>query len=1172
MWLEGVEIPERLVSAHTNGDLVLFVGAGASVDEPSGLPTFHGLAKRLAEDSQKQPPADGEALDKALGSLKMSGVDVHLKVREIIGDPASKPNELHRAIGSLALASPKPKIITTNYDRHLSECLEEGVDEFPSMAFPQREDFTGIVYLHGSTKELPENLVVTDADFGSVYLEAPWTAAQFLSRVFRAHTVLFIGYSHEDTLMEYLARSLPPESERYAFCLDEPDQDERWRDFGIQPIAYPSHKVLPQLIGKWVERAHMGILDHERRVKNIVSGTPPLSREDESYMDETMRSPERLRLFTENARGVEWLRWIKDRPEFKRIFDPLAEFVQPDHLARWFAEHYAARPETLDEALSVFHNHGGQFNRHLLQEMAWQVRTALDSDEDEGERAKIWIPLLVNQAPAHVGGDLLRILDKCDPVKDPHETLLLFDHLLMPKAALPQFSYGTNGMRLEPHLHGVSQSFDHLLGEYWQNKLQPSLTEESLAIDVAIIADQHIRTAHRIAAANGNVESEWIRLSFTRSAVEDHEQNRPSRHEGLSLLIDIARDTLEALLEHHPEHAEHYLTSWGESSAPLMRRLAIHGWTERNDATPDEKIDWLRGTGWLSDIYLRHESMRLLARTLPGASQECVGALVLDVQIELQEKLDQDRQERDEMPAQSSDERTAYNLLEWIARYAPEVEAAQEAFNAVQAQHPGWLPSDHPDFLIWSGPGEWLPQKRLDPDELHLMLQKDPVDAINHLTSLREYKDAHSDEMNRDEGLNSLDATVQAYPTDGVTVIDLLVDNDAPSDAATRQRLAQAVLSAWTHVDINDVLCDAITQRLDRMWAIGTNEWIQKSDTFGSDVDWLTHAFNHWGGEFARVVLQLIDFEYHKAGDGWIGLPEPLKSVLAAMITGNDDPSALAQAILAGRVRYLFAVDEQWCLSSVLPLLDPEIDERRAVRCWDAYLTAGATNQAMLEAGHLDYYLKMVSRLDQISEHSRHDYFGHLAAIALFSGMNPIEQGWLDRFTATAEIKARTHWIGAIASDLTELSGDAADAQWDRWMRTYWENRLNSTPKAMTKDEAASLTSWAFCLDNRFPEAVELACQHSAPVDQADNNLDWILGRIYHHSDNTDHVEAHPKETTILLTHILSSVKALPPQGQSILRYRLDEMVSALLSNLAPQQSTSLREQAVRLGIATSSG
>lgn len=123
MFLEGVEIPDRLVSEHNEGSLLLFVGAGASVDEPSGLPTFYGLTKQLAEDSHKQPPREGEALDKALGSLSKRGVDVHYKVREIIGNPASKPNEMHRAVADLALASPNPKIITTNYDRHLSTCL-----------------------------------------------------------------------------------------------------------------------------------------------------------------------------------------------------------------------------------------------------------------------------------------------------------------------------------------------------------------------------------------------------------------------------------------------------------------------------------------------------------------------------------------------------------------------------------------------------------------------------------------------------------------------------------------------------------------------------------------------------------------------------------------------------------------------------------------------------------------------------------------------------------------------------------------------------------------------------------------------------------------------------------------------------------------------------------------
>ena len=1140
MWLDSVEIPQKLVSAHTDGNLVLFVGAGASVDKPSDLPTFRELAERLAEDSQKQTPADGQALDKEFGSLKKSGVDVHLKVRDIIGTSESEPNELHKAIANLALASPKPRIITTNYDRHLSKCLGENVDEFPSMAFPQREDFTGIVYLHGSVREPAEHLVVTDADFGAAYLEAPWTAAQFLSRIFRSSTVLFIGYSHEDALMEYLARSLPPESERFAFCLDTDEGKVHWRDFGIQPVPYTAHEALPKLLQRWTERSQMGILDHERRIKTIVGGLPPLSQEDESYLDETIRSPVGLRLFTESARGVEWLRWIADRPVVKRLFDPKAEYTDPDHLARWFSDHFALDLEASNEALAAFQRHGGQFSLGLFHHLAWRVLAALDSGGEEGGVVKTWLTLLVDQAPVNSTGHLLRILEKCDPANAPHETLLLFDHSLKPIAALPLFSYSGNPMRLEPRLSGPRQLFDRLLGEYWQNTLRPGLADQNLAIDVAVIVDRHIRAAHRIAATSGEVEREWEGLSLARSAIENHEQDRLSRHEGLGLLIDIARDTLEALLDHHPEHAEHYLTSWGKSSAPIMRRLAIHGWTEREDVTPDEKIDWLRKSGWTFNSRLRHELMRLAATSLPQASLRCIDVLVEHISAGPSE--DTVPKQMDAASRTEYSERLIYDWLEWIARYAPhDAASVRRSLETIQAKHPEWRPSDHPDFLIWSGEATWLTEQQLDPDELHTKLEEDPVSAIEELTSLPE-RNSVSEEMNRDERLNSLLATVQKFPADGIKIIDILIGDDPPADPTTRQRAAQSVFNAWTHAEMDDALRQAITSRLDRIWTNGTNEWTDGSRILGSNVDWLTHAFNHWGGQIAKVLLRLLNFEYQEAGDGWAGLPEPVTTVMTRMINGSDYPSALAQAILAGRVSYLYAIDKQWCQNNVLPLLDPDTDELQAVRCWDAYLTAGNTNEAMLEAGHLEYYLKMVNRLDDLSESNRRNYYEHLAAITLLFGMDFIEQSWLNQFTATADTVARIRWIEAISSKLIELPGDAADVQWDKWMRAYWENRLRSTPREMTNEEAVNLASWAFCLDKRFPDAVHLACQHTAPIDQAENHLDWTLNRIHHQSNNTDHVEAYPEETAKLLAHILSSTNALPPQGESLLRYRLDEM------------------------------
>lgn len=52
---QEVEVPGELVSAHAEGRLVLFVGAGASIGPPSGLPTFRKLAETLCEEKTNSP-------------------------------------------------------------------------------------------------------------------------------------------------------------------------------------------------------------------------------------------------------------------------------------------------------------------------------------------------------------------------------------------------------------------------------------------------------------------------------------------------------------------------------------------------------------------------------------------------------------------------------------------------------------------------------------------------------------------------------------------------------------------------------------------------------------------------------------------------------------------------------------------------------------------------------------------------------------------------------------------------------------------------------------------------------------------------------------------------------------------------------------------------------------
>ena len=235
-------------------------------------------------------------------------------------------------------------------------------------------------------------------------------------------------------------------------------------------------------------------------------------------------------------------------------------------------------------AFSVLYENGGGFSRGLWQEMAWAVRIALDSGGEASKTARKWIPLLIDQAPARRAGNLLWVLQGCDPLDDPHGTLLLFDRLLEPGVALSRFNIGDGGRSLEIRINARSWG----LKTYWEENLRPSLREWALAMDMAVIADRNLRAALWILAANGDPETEWFWVNRSRSAIEDSEENRLSLHEGMDLLVTIARDTLEALLEHHPEQAHRYLHSWGESPIPLLRRLALHGWSERRDATADE--------------------------------------------------------------------------------------------------------------------------------------------------------------------------------------------------------------------------------------------------------------------------------------------------------------------------------------------------------------------------------------------------------------------------------------------------------------------------------------------------------------------------------------------------------------------------------------------------------
>ena len=226
----SVDFDERILNAIKDDKLVIFAGAGVSMGSPSNLPDFWKLAKDIASGTGLVPEKT-EPLDRFLGSLNKNGIDVHQRAIKPLSPDGSKPNDLHRNIIRLFRDSKRIRLITTNFDLLFEEARKElknddNFSEAPNVyrapALPQGYDFNGIVYVHGALPQLSshraKDMVLTDADFGRAYLTEGW-AQRFLVDVFREFTVLFIGYSHEDMIMNYLARALPGERLAGRFAL-----------------------------------------------------------------------------------------------------------------------------------------------------------------------------------------------------------------------------------------------------------------------------------------------------------------------------------------------------------------------------------------------------------------------------------------------------------------------------------------------------------------------------------------------------------------------------------------------------------------------------------------------------------------------------------------------------------------------------------------------------------------------------------------------------------------------------------------------------------------------------------------------------------------------------------------------------------------------------------------
>ncbi len=220
-----------------------------------------------------------ESLDQFLGRCEQIGVDVQQRARETLGIPNSQPTALHRELVALFGRPERVRLVTTNFDPHLTTAARDrygasAVAIYWAPALPLGAKVAGITHVHGALDEPRHPLVLTDADFGRAYLTEGW-ATRFLLDLFLHNAVCFVGYSHNDPTIRYIARALPPGTARFA--LTPQGEEDRWVELGIKAVTYPlregtdKHAAQTDAVQAWSTQAAMGALGHEHQIRDLVA-------------------------------------------------------------------------------------------------------------------------------------------------------------------------------------------------------------------------------------------------------------------------------------------------------------------------------------------------------------------------------------------------------------------------------------------------------------------------------------------------------------------------------------------------------------------------------------------------------------------------------------------------------------------------------------------------------------------------------------------------------------------------------------------------------------------------------------------------------------------------------------------------------------------------------------
>lgn len=1144
MYLNEIDFPNKIIDAIKNDSLVVFAGAGASVGKPTSLPDFQNLTKQIAEDTGKELKKN-DSCEVFLGSLKADGIPVNQQAADILSRNCLEHNKLHEAIIDLFTSIDKIKIVTTNYDQMFEQVVNsrnEKVTVYNVPALPLGNDVEGIIHIHGNVNN-PKYMVLTDEDFGRAYLTDGY-ASKFLVQLFASYTVLFVGYSYNDTIMRYLTRAISKDTTNKKYILTD-SKKANWAALGIEPIFYKyrSHAIMREGLVKLGSVSKKGLVEWNIQFSDI-KDMPPKDLTIDTEIDYCLENNDRSKILANVVHEKEWMDYLDKKEVFAECFSDNKELSPKGKIwADWLCNNFVGKDDK--SLLYLIYKHKNVLNSDFAEYLVRKLINNPDMDINSFMEY-----LLVLDKRIFIGWQISQLIKTLISKQHIHSAFILFKKLFDCKMQLEQKNL------LQSDSVGCKHIF---IGDYYDiNTTWKMLREKAIdefPYEIMLFVIEKITELHykyEMAGLASKDEDPFELAMLEIEAKELHYKENP-----LQIMSQMLLDASYSLQHQNKELLKTTLLQGIYSESMLLKKITLKAIREISVFSPSEKLNIIIENNLIDSSFCKQQVFLLTSGFFADLSTQNKNRLINA--IKSLKKEDASRTNLYEI----------YNWYIWLQKTDPNNEKVNNRIEQLQAKY-NFMPRKHPELIMWTGPARWADDQSPLPEEE--MIQLPVSEVINMLQTYN--PDVFLEGPSRRGLLETFSSTLAKKKDWSDTIIRSLI-NEKINKEDIWQYVFYGIQKAEYKLDNVWSLFMFIIHNIDTvgyiygaaecLWKILQRENI-KSIFLNCEQDFFDAAEILWNSRkqekkaFPKTIDATLNTTIGCILFSWIymvsfiderTIPKKYKIYFEEALKLESWEKNVSVCILAGHFNFFCYRDIEWSKKVLIPFFTCK-SQALYTDAWTgiAYFSGRFNSDTADIIAPICY--NAISNIRWLENDTKRFFIELLLTLMIHIVEKPTLK-YIPEFYKNASKKDRKQFIQVIENRLMDMDKEHKFTWWNAWLKRFLENRKSNKPCILEDEENEAILDLLTVLPEVFDEAVDIICKGKMPENIDD--IFWSELNDMHIAANYSHSMAK------FLIKALNSISSLY-LGKEDIREIVGE-----LNNLEPRENKSLKEALLKWSI-----